>query len=159
MTDPRWRAGFALLEPRGLSFDLQVYPQQLPDAVRLAADHPSTLILLNHAGMPLDRGADAMEDWRAGLRTLAAQDNTMVKLSGIGMTDHDWTTESLRPVLLDCIEVFGPSRSMFGSNFPVDSLYSTYGDLYAAFDAITTDFSADERRSLFGGTASTAYRI
>lgn len=159
MTDPQWRKGFRTLEARGLSFDLQIYPDQLATAARLAADHPSTLILLNHAGMPVDRDAAALDTWRAGLRALAAQGNAIVKLSGVGMTDHDWTLDTLQPIVHDCIAAFGPTRAMFGSNFPVDRLYSTYADLYTAFDAITADFSPDERRQLFGGTASVAYRI
>lgn len=159
MDDPQWRAGFAQLDSHGLSFDLQIYPHQLADAVHLAAEHPSTRILLNHAGMPIDRDDAAMRVWRDGLRALATQDNTMVKISGIGMTDHAWTTDSMRPIVLECIDTFGPSRSMFGSNFPVDSIYSTYRDLYAAYDEITADFSPDERVQLFGGTAAIAYRI
>lgn len=159
MTDPHWRAGFAQLAARGFSFDLQLYPHQLADAVQLAAAYPSTRILLNHAGMPIDRGEDAMQTWRDGLRALAAHDNTMVKISGIGMTDHDWTVESLRPIVLECIDAFGPSRSMFGSNFPVDSIYSTYRQLYVAFDEITADFARDERSWLFARTACLAYRI
>jgi predicted TIM-barrel fold metal-dependent hydrolase len=157
--DGRWRAGFGRLEAHGLSFDLQLYPHQLADAARLAADHPSTRILLNHAGMPLDRSADGLELWRAGLHALAAQDNTLVKISGIGMTDHAWTLESAAPIVLECIETFGPDRSMFGSNFPVDSIYSSYRDLYAAYDEITGGFSVDERAWMFGGTATFAYRL
>lgn len=159
MTDPQWRKGFAQLGPRGLSFDMQLYPQQMQDAARLAAGFPSTLILLNHAGMPVDRDPESIRLWHDGLHALAAQDNVQVKISGIGMTDHGWTVDSLRPIVLSCIEAFGPSRSMFGSNFPVDSLYSTYSALYQAFDEITSQFSAGERRALFGATAAAAYRI
>lgn len=159
MTDPHWLAGFGMLAPRGLSFDLQIYPGQLSDAVRLAAQHPDTLIILNHAGMPVERDPEAMRAWRNGLRALAAHDNVRIKISGIGMTDHHWTVASLRPIVLDCIDAFGPNRSMFGSNFPVDRLYSSMRDLYAAFDAITAELTDTERHQLFGGTAAAAYRI
>ena len=71
------------------------------------------------------------------LRALAAHPNTYAKISGIGMTDHNWTTASLRPIVLDVIDAFGPDRAMFASNFPVDSLYSTFDTLYAAFDEVT----------------------
>jgi predicted TIM-barrel fold metal-dependent hydrolase len=159
MTDPAWLRGFAQLEPRGLSFDLQVYPDQLQDAARLAAEHPSTAILLNHAGMPVDRTDTALQTWRDGLRAMAAQDNVLMKISGIGMSDHRWTPESLATVIRDCIEAFGPARCMFGSNFPVDCLYSSYAELYGAFDDATTQLSGAERDQLFGTVAAQAYRI
>jgi predicted TIM-barrel fold metal-dependent hydrolase len=159
ITDPAWLSGFARLRGLGLSFDLQVYPSQLQQAARLAADHPDTLIVLNHAGMPIDRDADQLKLWRDGLRALAAQPNTAAKISGIGMTDHQWTVESIRPIVLETIEAFGAERSMLASNFPVDSLYSSFEELYAAFDAITADFSITERRLLFADTARRVYRL
>ena len=157
--DPAWLAGYARLAVHGMSFDLQVYPAQLVEAARLAGDHPGVPVVLNHAGMPLGRDEQALDEWRSGLRALAAQPNTAVKISGLGMTDHRWTVESLRPLILDAIEVFGPDRAMFASNFPVDSLYSTYTELYDAFDVITADFSPAERHALFADTARRVYRL
>jgi predicted TIM-barrel fold metal-dependent hydrolase len=159
MTDPQWRKGFGRLSGYGFSFDLQVYPDQLAAAAALAADFPSTAIALNHAGMPLDRSDDGMTLWRGGLKAMAAQDNVQVKISGIGMTDHRWTTDSIRPVVAHCIETFGVHRSMFGSNFPVDSLYSDYQQVYSAFDDITQELFPNERAAIFGGTAGRFYRI
>ena len=159
MSDPAWLRGFERLAGHGLSFDLQVYPAQLSEAAELAARHPETTIILNHAGMPLGRDADSLAEWRSGLRALAARPNTFVKVSGLGMTDHRWTVESLRPIVLDTIEAFGAERAMFASNFPVDRLYSTFGQLYEAFDQITAGLSFDERRSLFANTARRVYRL
>lgn len=159
MTDPGWLQGFRQLEPRGLSFDMQLYPEQMQDAARLAADHPSTAILLNHVGMPVDRSEHALQIWRDGLAALAAQDNVLMKISGIGMSDHSWTLQTLRPIVRECIEVFGPARCMFGSNFPVDSIYSTFTELYAAFDEAVANYSPAERDQLFGTVAAQAYRI
>lgn len=159
MTDAAWLAGFRRLAPLGLSFDLQVYPHQLPDGARLAAEHPDTVVVLDHAGMPLGRDLDTLSSWRKGLDLLAARPNTAIKISGLGMTDHHWTIGSLRPLVLDAIEAFGVDRAMFASNFPVDSLYSTYTELYAAFDMITADFTTGERAALFAGTARRVYRI
>lgn len=159
MSDPAWLAGLGRLESLDLSFDLQAYPHQLAAAAELAAAHPSLPIMLDHAGMPLARDPQSLRVWRDGLHALAAQDNVRVKISGIGMTDHAWTLESMRPIVLACLDAFGPHRAMFGSNFPVDSLYSSYRDLYAAYDEITEDLSSTERRHLFGATAAAAYRI
>lgn len=159
LTDPAWLRGFALLKGYNLSFDLQLYPSQMADAAALAAAHGDTTIILNHAGMPVDRDAEALSLWRAGMRALAAQPNVWVKISGLGMVDWRWTENSIRPFVLDTIEIFGPDRCMFASNFPVDKLYSSFDALYGAFKRIVSDFSVGERRKLFSDTALAVYRI
>jgi predicted TIM-barrel fold metal-dependent hydrolase len=159
LTDSAWLRGFALLKRYNLSFDLQLYPSQMADAAALAAAHSDTTIVLNHAGMPVDRDGEALSLWRTGMRALAAQPNVWVKISGLGMVDWRWTENSIRPFVLDTIEIFGPDRCMFASNFPVDKLYSSFDALYGAFEGIVSDFSIDERRRLFCDTALAVYRI
>ncbi|WP_423183374.1 amidohydrolase family protein [Arthrobacter sp. NyZ413] len=157
--DPQWLAGFKSLGTLGLSFDLQVFPSQLAQAARLAGDHASTPIVLDHAGMPIERDDEALKEWAKGMELVAAQPNTTVKISALGTNEHTWTTESIRRIVLTTIDIFGPRRCMFGSNFPVDSLYSSYADLFQAFDKITSDFTEAERNDLFANTANTFYRI
>jgi predicted TIM-barrel fold metal-dependent hydrolase len=159
INDPAWLKGFSHLAPLGLSFDLQVFPDQLEQAARLAADHPETLIILDHAGMPIERDAASLRDWRNGMLRVAAQPNVVTKISALGTNDHSWTTASIRPIVLETIDVFGPKRTMFGSNFPVDGLYSSFATLYAAFDEITGPMSTHERREMFAETARRTYRI
>ena len=159
LTDPAWLRGFAQLKRYNLSFDLQLYPSQMADAAALAAAHGDTTIILNHAGMPVDRDPEALSLWRAGMRALGAQPNVWVKISGLGMVDWRWTEQSIRPFVLETIEIFGPDRCMFASNFPVDKLYSSFDALYDAFKSIVRDFSVGERRKLFSDTALAVYRI
>ncbi len=159
MRDPVWRRGFRALGEAGLSFDLQVFPDQLVEAAGLAADHGGTAIVLDHAGMPIERDAAALDRWKAGLARVAAEPNTTVKISALGTNDHSWTVDSIRRIVLDTVDVFGPDRCMIGSNFPVDGLYSTFGTLYAAFDEITAELGDVARRALFAGTAARVYRI
>ncbi len=159
ITNPAWRAGLAALREFGLSFDLQVFPGQLRQAAALAADHGDLPIVLDHAGMPIDRDRDGLDRWKCDLAVFAAESNTTVKISALGTNDHTWTVESIRRIVLDTIEVFGPSRCMFASNFPVDGLYSTFGALFAAFDALTAGFDRAERAELFAGTARRFYRM
>lgn len=111
------------------------------------------------SGMPIQRDADALDRWKHDLTALATEPNTAVKISALGTNDHGWTIESIRRVVLDTIDVFGPSRCMIASNFPVDGLYSTFGTLFEAFDTITETFTRDERANLFAGTARRLYRI
>ncbi len=159
LRDPAWTAGLAKLAPLGLSFDLQLYPSQMATAAILAARHPDLQMIVNHAGLPTDRDAVGMERWRTGLRLLAAQPQVSIKISGLGITDRAWTTESIRPIVLDCIEVFGTDRAMFASDFPVERVHGSFDAFYSAFDAITADFSPDERERLFAANAEAVYRI
>jgi predicted TIM-barrel fold metal-dependent hydrolase len=159
LTDDRWLAGFALLRKYDLSFDLQLYPAQMEDAARLANRHPDTSVILNHAGMPVDRNAEGIAQWRRGMRALAANPNVSVKISGLGMLDWHWTTDSIRPFVLETIDIFGADRSMFASNFPVDKLYGSLDTLYSAFRSLTASFSADERDKLFYANAARVYRL
>ncbi|MBZ9603302.1 amidohydrolase family protein [Phyllobacterium chamaecytisi] len=159
MRTPEWRRGFAMLAPRGLSFDLQLYSHQMDEADKLAGDFSGTSIVLNHGGMPVDRSPEGFALWRKGMRALARHDNITVKISGLGMVDHHWTVDSLRPVVEEIIAIFGSSRAMFASNFPVDKLYSSYAAVWQAFHTITAAFSADERRALFAANAERIYRI
>jgi predicted TIM-barrel fold metal-dependent hydrolase len=155
----QWRRGYALLEKYRLSFDLQVYCHQMAEAADLAGAFPGIQVMLNHAGLPHRRDPDYIESWRGGMRMLADRPNAAAKISGLGMFDHDWTVESIRPFVLDTIEIFGVERCMFASNFPVDRLHSDYDRIWTAFDRITADFSDGERRALFHDNALRLYRL
>jgi len=159
LEDEKWLANFGLLSRFGLSFDMQIYYQQMDQAVALAAANSDTQLILNHTGMPVERDEAGIIGWRHGMRALATCDNVAVKISGLGMTDPEWTTESIRPFVLETIELFDIGRCMFASNFPVDSLFSDYDTLYRAFRDITSDFSDAERSRLFRDNAAHYYRL
>ena len=160
MEEETWAGNFGLLGRHGLSFDLHIYPSQMPAAAALAAAHPDIPIVLNHTGMFADRGSVAgWRAWRGGLRALAAQPNVSVKISGLGMLDHRWTVESLRPYALEALDAFGVDRAMFASNFPVDRLYSSYEALWSAYAAIVSDMGEHEKAAMFRGNAERIYRI
>ena len=161
LRDAGWRRGFALLGRHGFSFDVQVWPHQLVGVGELASAFPDTQFVLDHAGMPRVSGGAPPDVWRAGVAALAACANVAVKISGIGMLDHRWTVESIRPLVAATIEGFGVERCMFASNFPVDKLYSDYETLVKAFETIAYDLglSHDERDALFYGTAARVYRL
>jgi predicted TIM-barrel fold metal-dependent hydrolase len=159
MEDAGWLSGFALLRRYDLSFDLMLYPTQMEAAARLAARFADTSIILNHAGSPVDRDAAAMAAWRRGLTLLAAQPNVSIKISDLVAYDHHWTLDSLRPVVLACIDAFGTERAMFASDFPVAGLHATFDQAYGAFKTIVADLSAAEQRRLFHDNAARIYRL
>ncbi len=159
LQSPDFLAGLRELAARGFSFDLQLIPEMTDAAASLFAKVPDLPVVLCHAGSPHDRSDRGLEFWRGELRKLAALPNMHCKLSGLGMFDHAWTTDAIRPIVLDCLEAFGPERCMFGSNFPVDSLSSTYARLYEAYEEILGVLSSDDRSQVLGGTAQGFYRI
>ncbi len=94
-------------------------------------------------------------------RRCAELPNTVCKISGLGMADHRWTVESIRPWVLACIELFGADRCMFGTNWPVDAVYASYLMTVDAYRTIVADagFDRDDQARLLSGNARGFYRI
>ncbi|MCV6547459.1 MAG: amidohydrolase family protein [Cohaesibacter sp.] len=118
----------------GLSFDLQLLPDYMEATAEVLAQVPDLKVALCHAGSPYDRSEDGLKSWAKQLEFLSDLPNVYCKLSGLGMFDHDWTAQSIRPIVDTCIDQFGATRCMFGSNFPVDSLSSNYDKLVQAYE-------------------------
>ena len=159
MKDPLWRQNLSRLEKHGLHFELQIYPNQMEEGAAFLNSTPNVQFILTHAGHPVDLDEEGVRAWRAGMTRLAACENLAAKISGLGMYIPGWTEEKIRPFVLDTIEIFGIERCMFGSNFPVDSLFGTYDALYDAFKSIASAFSDNERRKLFHDNAVKYYRL
>ena len=157
--NPVWRENLGLLGELGLSFDLQLTPGQVPRVAEALADAPDTAVALCHCGSPWDQTRSGIESWRGGLRLLASLPNVYCKISGLGMFDHDWTIDSIRPIVESCIEIFGADRSMFGSNFPVDKLHASYSQVWSAYEKLSAGLSVQEQQFIFGDTARKFYRI
>ncbi|MGB0907525.1 MAG: amidohydrolase family protein [Maricaulaceae bacterium] len=154
-----FKAGLKTLAERKLSFDLQLTPPLLTAAAKLFKSIEVVPVAICHAASPQDFSKAAMRDWEQGLKVFAEHGNMICKISGLGMFDQNWTTDSLRERVLRTIDVFGPSRIAFGSNFPVDKLYASYVDTMGAFFTLTQDFSDTERDAMFFKTAQEFYRI
>lgn len=154
-----WRKNLAELGRLGLSFDLQMIPQQAAALADVLATVPETQIAICHCGSPWDQSASGLASWRNGMRLLASLPNVACKISGLGMFDHDWTVASIRPIVESCIEIFGADRAMFGSNFPVDKLHASYARIWSAFEEIAKELSEAEQACLFGNSARDFYRI
>lgn len=158
-TSDAWMRGFGLLAKYGLSFDLQAYPGQFAHLAGLIAKHPDIQVIIDHAGMAIPADEDGWAVWRNGMAALAALPNVAVKISGMGFTWRPWDLDRARPYVLETIELFGADRAMFASNFPTDKLFGSFDRHLGAYDAITFDFSADERLALFAGNANRLYRL
>jgi predicted TIM-barrel fold metal-dependent hydrolase len=173
-----FRAGAKVLAGMGLSFEGWMYFPQLPELADFAKAVPNLTIILNHVGGLLRVGPYANRDdevlatWRSGIAAVAACPNVYVKLGGIGMprTGFDWALRAkpigseelagaMTPLIEYCIEQFGPDRSMFESNFPVDKVSYSYNVMYNAFKRLSKGYSAADRAAMFHDNAKRVYRI
>jgi predicted TIM-barrel fold metal-dependent hydrolase len=159
MADALWRRGYALLHRFGLRFDLQTPWWHLHEAAQLARTYPDTQIILNHTGLPADRSPEGIDGWERAMRTLAQCPNVAVKISGIGVPGQSWTADANRSIVLTVIDLFGAGRAMFASNFPVDSLCATFGEIFGGFREIVAEFSASDQRLLFRDNAIRIYAM
>ena len=157
--DAAWQRGFAALARHHLSFDLQAYPGQLTAMAALAARHEDVPVIINHTGMPVDQDTAGIDAWRRGMRALARLPQVAVKISGLGFVWRDWTMAQIRPIVLETVEMFGPRRCMFASDFPTDRLFGDFNRHLDAYHQIVADFSLDERRDLFACNAARIYRL
>ena len=157
--DPAWERGLGLLAKYGLSFDLQAYPGQFERLAQIIGRNPETQIVINHMGMPVPTDADGDAAWNSGMRSLAERPNVAVKISGAGFIQRPWSAETVRPWVRRTIELFGPERCLFASDFPTDKLFGTFDHTLSAYASIIADFSAVERRAMWGGNANRVYRL
>jgi predicted TIM-barrel fold metal-dependent hydrolase len=154
LDDPRFIDGLHSLARRGLSFDLQLTPDLMLQAAQVFTQTPYTKIALCHAGSPQDRSKAGLSNWANNLKHLARLPNVFCKLSGLGMFEHNWTTQSFKPIVDACLAEFGADRLMFGSNFPVDSLSSSFQELYEAYVTLVPE---TDHECIFGKTAYNFY--
>lgn len=157
--DPRFRRNFSALADYGFSFDLQVFQSQMTGAARLAADFPKTTFVLQHAGMLEDLSEAGRAAWRDGMTMLAAEPNVVSKLSGLGTFIHRNDPEHIAWVARETIGLFGPERCLYGSNFPIEKLWTSYAALLGAHRAAVAHLPEDAQRAVLHDTAARVYRL
>lgn len=159
LESPKFREGLKSLVNRELSFDLQLTPPLLKVSSKVFKSIEDLPVAICHAGSPSDFSKEGLRDWQSGLKDFSEHGNVICKISGFGMFDHNWTLETIREKVLRVIDIFGPDRVAFGSNFPVDKLYATYVETFSAYLMLTADFSDSEREDMFAGVAERFYQI
>ncbi|MEO1105219.1 MAG: amidohydrolase family protein, partial [Pseudomonadota bacterium] len=157
---PPFVAAVKSLASHGLSFDVCVKHGQMADAIALVRACPDVRFVLNHIGKP-GIAAGLREPWWSQIKTLAAQPNIVCKISGaVTEADHaDWTAEEVKPYIAHAIECFGFDRVMFGGDWPVSTLATTYPAWVALVDDVVSGVSDDEKRKLFRDNAISVYRL
>ena len=156
---PTLQKNVAHLADYGWTFDLQVFAGQMEGAAELAARAPNVTFILQHAGMLEDLSPAGWARWRKGTRLLAAQPNIVSKLSALGTFIHKNDPEHIAGIVRETIDIFGPTRCLFGSNFPVEKLWTGYADLIAAYRSAIEPLGEAVARAAFRDTAARVYRL
>ena len=143
----------------GYSFDLQVFAPQMAGAAGLAAACPDVTFILQHAGMLEDLSPEGRSAWRGGMMGLAACPNVVSKLSGLGTFIHRNDPAHISEIVGDTVAIFGADRCLFGSNFPIEKLWTSYRELVDAYRAATAHLRADHRDAVLRTTALRVYRL
>ncbi|MEP0323948.1 amidohydrolase family protein [Bauldia litoralis] len=159
LIDDAWRKGFAELAPRNLVSCIDTRVELADDIADLARSFPETVICVDHCAIPVGRDPESFRRWRAAMDRMAEGDNVTMKISGLGMGDPLWTIDSIRPYVLGSIEAFGVDRVVFGTNWPVDRMFSSYPDVINAYAAIIADFPEADQVKMFSGNAERIFRI
>jgi predicted TIM-barrel fold metal-dependent hydrolase len=149
-----------VLAERDCVYDLVAHHETMADAARLAERHPEVPFVLEHAGWPQrpDDPADVAA-WRAGIEALASVPSVACKISGLAMGLHSFDAGAQRPFVEHCLEEFGTDRCMFASNFPVDALYGSFGEMFTLYESLTAGLAEADREALFAANAERIYRI
>ena len=152
--------GIRAMQGSGLVYDILIYERHLPQAIEFVDRHPEQVFVLDHVAKPRIREG-VLEPWATRMREFAKRENVWCKVSGM-VTEADWgawTPETLRPYLDVVVEAFGPERLMAGSDWPVCLVACGYAQWFEVLERYFGGFSETERDAVFGGTATSVYRL
>lgn len=158
-TDPKVMGNIARLADYGFSFDLQVFASQMKGAAALAKACPNVTFVLQHAGMLEDTSPEGRAAWKDGMKLLASCPNVATKLSAFGTFIHRNDPAFIADMVATTVRLFGANRCMFGSNFPIERLWTTYGELLSAFLEAASGLPKKARSAIFNDTAARLYRL
>lgn len=159
LLDPVLRDNLAVLDDLGWLFELQVFPGQMSDAAELVSAFSDTTFVLVHAGMLVGSDEHVVAEWRAGMRLLAEQPNVVVKLTGQGTFIHRVDPAFLALVAETVLDLFGPRRAMFGTNFPVEKIWTSMPELVSAWRETLSSLPAEQQSWIFAENAQRVYRL
>jgi predicted TIM-barrel fold metal-dependent hydrolase len=157
--DPAVQRNVARLADYGLVFELQVFAGQMAGACALADACPDTTLVLQHAGMLEDTSDEGRAAWRDAMAALAERPNVTAKLSGFGTFIHRVDPAHIAWLTEETVALFGADRCLWGSNFPIEKLWTDYATLLAAHREAAAGLSAAQQNAIFNDTACRVYRL
>lgn len=159
MNTTAFRKNLALLQDRGWLFELQVFASQMADGAALATAFPGINFVLLHAGMLQDLSAEGRRGWREGMKRLAGEPNVYTKFSGLGTFIRRNDPRHIADVVGETVELFGAERCLWGSNFPIEKIWTDYRSIVDAIRAAVAKYDEKVRRAILHDTAARLYRL
>ena len=156
-----FNAGIRELQKYNLAYDILIFGRQLPMTLRFVDRHPDQRFILDHIAKPVIAATKWDRGWEQGFRELAKRPNVMCKFSALvtEVRDPSWDVALLGPYWNTALEAFGPDRLMFGSDWPVCLLRSSYAAWVAAVSVYASELSPTEQAKFWGGNATRAYQL
>jgi len=154
-----FRQNLARLRDHGWLFELQVFSSQMAEGAALARSFPDIQFVLLHAGMLEDLSPEGRAKWREGMKRLAGEQNVATKFSGLGTFIRKNDPQHVADVVGATVELFGADRCMWGSNFPIEKIWTDYRSIVAAIRAAVAKFDPKARAAILHDTAARLYRL
>jgi L-fuconolactonase len=161
MLKPAFKKGIGLLQKFGFTYDILIFPDQLGYTREFVASFPDQPFVIDHIAKPYIRDKKIIAEWKSAIRAVAACENVSCKISGM-VTEADWKNwkpEDFRPYLDVVVEAFGPSRILYGSDWPVCLVAASYQQVWELAQDYFSTFSKEEQASFFGGNAIKFYNL
>lgn len=161
MLNPAFKKGIAALKQFGYTYDILIYPNQLGYVPELVSAFPDQPFVIDHIAKPFIRTGEALEEWKAAMKTVAGYQNVSCKISGM-VTEADWKNwkkEDFKPYLDTVVEAFGTQRILYGSDWPVCLVAASYSQMMGIVRNYFSGFSQAEQSAFFGGNATTFYNL
>lgn len=162
LKDESWLRNLALLEEKNLVMEVRAAsPEQADDVIRLMRDHPNMNFVFPHLGLSVWRDEQAIAAWKRNIRIYGELPNVYVKLSGYGLFGLGWTIEEVGPYVFDLIEALGPDKLVCGSNYPVDSMASSYVRIWETHSSLLDEAgcNSEERGKILHDNGLRLYRL
>ncbi|MBT4204364.1 MAG: amidohydrolase family protein [Rhodobiaceae bacterium] len=159
MEDKIFNKNLEFLAKNQLVFELQIFENQVDQAIALANRFPEINFILQHAGMPHDDTKDGIEKWLNFMKKLAPISNIYIKLSGLGTFIHKNDTSHIKFIVESVLSIFSSNRCLFGSNFPIEKIWCNYGELINSYKDATKDLKLIDKKNIFYNTAKKLYRL
>lgn len=153
--------GIAGLREFDLVYDILIFAKHLPNSIKFVDQHPQQLFVLDHIAKPTIRSNQFDQAWATNIRELAKRQNVMCKFSGIvtEVRDAEWTDSLLKPYWDVALEAFGADRLMYGSDWPVCLLRSSYQKWVSTVESFVKQLSVNEQSKFWSENATRAYRL
>jgi L-fuconolactonase len=160
MLNEKFQRGIGLLKNFNFTYDILIYPNQLPAAIKLTEKHPDQKFILDHIAKPFIKRNET-EPWASGIKELSKNQNVFCKISGL-VTEADyknWKSKDIYPYLDIVFNTFGYERLLFGSDWPVCLLAGSYRQVINLIEDYTDNDSDENKKRIFGRNAISFYNI